>query len=150
MPDAGMLAIARDAERLFAEVVRELPDDGAIVRQIAALFARHTAVAAWFSARASLLGLATAKGRRALDESLRHGQRAERCAVTLIDLAGRLATSKRTGRGHDHLAELRRRLAAVPIPSPQNEPVDDDEDAGVSDEQDAAAGQAAATTGGVS
>lgn len=89
--DADVLQVTRDAERLYNATLRELPHDGVIVRQIVALLARHTALAAYWSARASAAGLGTDEGVKAAAESTRHGQRAERLSITALDVAKDLA-----------------------------------------------------------
>ena len=92
--DAAALAVARDAERLFAATVRELPNDGSTVRQLAALYARHVSLAAWWAARASVAGLGTDEGIAAQAHASTHGVRGERLAVTMLDVATKLAATK--------------------------------------------------------
>lgn len=86
------LAVARDADRLFLDTLRELPSTGSTVRHLAALHARHAALAAFWSARASEAGLGTDEGTKAEEQATKHGQRQERVAVTMIDVATKLAS----------------------------------------------------------
>lgn len=91
--DADARTVARDAHRVFLSTLRELPTAGALVRQLAALYARHTAMSAFWSARASLAGLGSDEGVAAAAEATKHGQRAERLAVTLLDTAKDMANA---------------------------------------------------------
>jgi hypothetical protein len=85
--DPEALAVARDADRLFLATLRELPGDGPTVRQLAALYARHVALASFWSARASAAGLGTDEGVTAQEHATKHGLRVERLAVTMLDVA---------------------------------------------------------------
>lgn len=89
-PEAAA-AVARDSWRLFSATMRELPSDGAQVRQLAALGARHAALSAFFTARAATAGLDTDEGVRFGAIASQHGQRAERLAVTTLDIATKMA-----------------------------------------------------------
>jgi hypothetical protein len=93
--DETSLAVARDAARLFAGVMREMPHDNASVRQMVALQARHTALASFFTALAAARGLDTPEGLAADERAIKHGQRAERLAVTALDLANKYAATSR-------------------------------------------------------
>ena len=86
--------VARAAFRLYCALLRELPSDGPSVRSLAALQARHAALAAHFTDRADELGFETEKGAAALDLATKHGQRAERLAVTALDVATRLRAAR--------------------------------------------------------
>lgn len=86
--------VADDAWRVYAQSLRELPSDGAIVRGLAASRARHVALEGFWSARAVSLGLSGDDGLAAQEVATRHGQRAERLAVTLLDVASRLAKTR--------------------------------------------------------
>lgn len=97
-PEAAA-AVARDSWRLFTATMRELPADGAQVRQLAALGARHAALASYFTARSADVGLDTDEGIRFGAIASQHGQRAERLAVTTLDIATKTAT--KTGAGAD-------------------------------------------------
>lgn len=79
--------LAREAFRLYLAVLRGLPSDGPTVRMLAALQARHAVLAAHFTDRAAELGLETPAGAAALEQATKHGQRAERLAVTTLDIA---------------------------------------------------------------
>ncbi len=82
--------VAREAFRLYLAVLRDMPSDGASVRMLVALQARHAAIAAFFTDRAAFLGLDGPEGTAALDIAAKHGQRAERLAVTSLDVSTRL------------------------------------------------------------
>jgi hypothetical protein len=88
--------VARAAFRLYCALLRELPSDGPSVRSLAALQARHAALAAHFTDRADELGFETEKGAAALELATKHGQRAERLAVTALDVATKLRAAKPT------------------------------------------------------
>lgn len=94
-PTASSNAVIRDARKLFAACLRDMPSDGANVRQLVALQARHGALAAYYAARAAELGLDTVDGAIADDRAMKHGQRAERLAVTSLDIATKLAAAKK-------------------------------------------------------
>jgi hypothetical protein len=85
--------VARDGLRLFYGALRELPSDGAVVRTLAGLYGRHAACSAYFSAKADEAGLGTPDGVAWADAALRHGQRAERLSVTMLDVATALAAA---------------------------------------------------------
>lgn len=89
--DAAVAAVARDAARVLGVVLRDMPSDGPTVRNLAALLARHSAIAAYFNCKADELGLDTPEGAKALDVALKHGARAERLTVTCLDVATALA-----------------------------------------------------------
>lgn len=86
--------VARAAFRLYLALLRELPSDGPSVRMLAAMQAREAALAAHFTDRAGELGFETDKGAAALDLATKHGQRAERLAVTTLDVATKLRAAK--------------------------------------------------------
>lgn len=87
----GAAQVARDSWRLFTAAIRELPSDGAQVRQLAALAARHAAMSAFFTARAAERGLDTPDGIAFGNLASHHGQRAERLTVTTLDVATKMA-----------------------------------------------------------
>lgn len=103
-PEAAA-AVARDSWRLFTATMRDLPSDGAQVRQLAALGARHAALSAFFTARAADVGLDSEQGIAFGQLASHHGQRAERLAVTTLDLATKYAS--KTGAGADIEGSLR-------------------------------------------
>lgn len=87
-------AVADDAWRLFSATLRELPNDGPTVRGLAASRARHAALESFWSAQAIAAGLATQAGIAAQDIATKHGQRAERLAVTMLDVSVRLKNTR--------------------------------------------------------
>jgi hypothetical protein len=84
-------AVGADATRVYLAVLRSMPSDAAPVRSLVALHARHIAVAAYFTDRAAAVGLDTEQGLAFLQVASNHGQRAERTAVTALDVATKLA-----------------------------------------------------------
>ena len=68
-----------------------MPSDGSTVRGLLALRARHEALAGFWHAKAGELGLTSDAGIAAADQALKHGTRAERLAVTALDVATKLA-----------------------------------------------------------
>ncbi len=81
------LIVSRDARRVFGHVLAALPSDAAPVRALLAIYARHTALHAFYTLRAEALGLDTAEGLKLLEVADRQSQRAERVLVTCHDLA---------------------------------------------------------------
>jgi hypothetical protein len=81
------LIVARDARRVFGHVLASLPSDAAPVRALLSIYARHTALHAYFTLRAEAEGLDTPKGLELLAVADRQSQRAERVLVTCHDLA---------------------------------------------------------------
>lgn len=109
--DPEAVAVQRDTVKLFRAIVRELPSDGATVRQLAALQARHTALSAFYGAKAAELGLGSEAGVQAAEQSTKHGQRAERLAVTCLDVATKMAAAAPAVL--TPAEEVRRRLAGA-------------------------------------
>lgn len=97
--DADARTVARDAARIFADTLRELPNDGPTVRQHVALYARHVALSAFWSTRSSAVGLATPEGIEAADRAIKHDTRAERLATTMLAAAKSLASKPGEGGG---------------------------------------------------
>lgn len=87
--------VAEEAWKVLCGLLRELPHRGPTVRQLATLQARHVALAAYFGARAVELGLDSPAGEAADERATKHGQRAERLAVTALDVATRMAAADR-------------------------------------------------------
>jgi hypothetical protein len=95
-------SVAREAFRLYLAVMRELPSDGATARMLAALQARHAALAAHYTNQAAEAGLDTEAGKELLELASKHGQRAERLAVTCLDVATKHAIAKKHKPGNVH------------------------------------------------
>lgn len=87
--EAGELG--REAAILFRAFLGDLPCDCHSVRSLVVQRARAAVLTARFARHASEQGLDTEAGRAALAESLRWDQRAERLAVTSMDISTRLA-----------------------------------------------------------
>lgn len=79
--------VAKDAARVFGHVLRALPSDAAPVRALLAIYARHQALHAFYTVRATEAGLDTPEGLKLLEVADRQSQRAERVLVTVHDLA---------------------------------------------------------------
>jgi hypothetical protein len=109
--DRDVSLVAHDAMRLHNGAIRDLPSDGPIVRSLAALYGRHAAVAGYANRQADGAGLDSEAGRMWLDVALRHGVRAERLVVTMIDVATRLANASPPA---IDLTAARRRLLDAP------------------------------------
>ena len=84
-------AVLEDAWRIFTATLRELPNDGPTVRGLALRKARHEALEGFWTAKAAALGLTSPEALQAEDRATKHGQRAERVAVTMLDIATALA-----------------------------------------------------------
>lgn len=92
--DEEVLIVARDAERAFRGTMRDLPSDGATVRSLAALYSRHVALAAYYTRKAENAGLDSPEGLDWTARATGQGQRAERIAVTALDVATKLAAAQ--------------------------------------------------------
>jgi hypothetical protein len=96
--DGEATVIAKDAWRVYLAVLREMPHTGALVRTNVARHAREFSVAAFYDAKATEEGLATDRGMLLADKAASHGARAERHAVTALDIATKLSNSRRKRR----------------------------------------------------
>lgn len=83
--------LGRRAHRLFRAFLADMPVDCANVRSLVAQRARAAALADAYALRGAELGLDTTEGGKALSEALKWDQRAERLAVTALDVATKLA-----------------------------------------------------------
>lgn len=93
--DAIATVVAEDAFKIFAATIREMPSDGVLVRGLVAQKARHDALAAFWTAKSVDAGISTPEGIAAADHATKHGTRAERLAVTALDVATKLAKQPR-------------------------------------------------------
>ena len=87
--------IGREALRLYAGLLRALPSDGPGVRQLVASQARHATLAAFYSAEAAKVGLATDEGLKLAEAARSHDTTAQRLGVTAYDRAVREAAAKK-------------------------------------------------------
>lgn len=87
--------LANDSGTLYRATLATMPCEGPLTNPIAAEHARTAVLSAHFAGAAIAAGVTTAKGRQLLELSLKLGQRAERTAVTLLDLTTRLAEAER-------------------------------------------------------
>ena len=83
--------LAREAWQLYQSMLRELPCDCASVRQLVAARARAAVLSARYALLAAERGYETDDGTAALEMSTKLCQRAERLAVTSLDISTRLA-----------------------------------------------------------
>lgn len=118
---AEQAKLAGDSGSLYRATLSTLPYQGPLTNPIAADNARSAVLSAHLASAALAAGVTTAKGRQLLELSLKLGQRAERTAVTLLDLTTRLAEAERKRN---------------PQPFPWLDAAEDDED---EDERDGAA-----------
>lgn len=87
--EAGELG--NEAAVLFRAFMADLPCDAASVRQLVAARARAAVLSARYSRVAAQSGLDTPEGSQAASEALKWDARAERLAVTSMDVSVRLA-----------------------------------------------------------
>lgn len=100
--------LANEAQYLFRCLMRDMPVDGAGVSALVASRARATVLAAWFAAESARVGMTSDRGMKLLDTSMKLDARAERLAVTAIELAGRQHKAKKQDAvGLAGLGELR-------------------------------------------
>ncbi len=66
------------------------------MRALVAQRARHEALAGFWTQAAAAAGLTTKAGLAAAEQSMKHGQRAERVAVTALDIAIKFAAARKT------------------------------------------------------
>jgi hypothetical protein len=95
--NAETAQLYRDVALLFAGLLRSLPSDAPAVQDLVSRQARASAFSARFAASAVELGLDTDAGRKALEMSLKLDARAERLAISALDVAERMAKPKRGG-----------------------------------------------------
>jgi len=99
-------SVHREALRVYRSALRGLSVSSELVRRSAARVARHCALESFYASKAIDAGLDTEQGQRLDQRASYHGERAERCTVTLLDVAGALA---RPGRKGSRLDALRAR-----------------------------------------
>lgn len=114
--EAGELG--REAWVLYTAFLRELPTDCASVRQLVAARARAAVLSARYARRAAELGLDTPEGAEAIQRATSLDQRAERLAVTSLDIATRLAASSR----RSQVIDLGRVIAEAAKPRDRSAP----------------------------
>jgi hypothetical protein len=93
--------VADDAFRLFCATLSELPNDGATVRTLVASKARHDALAAFWALKAGEYDLTSEESIKAQEQATKHAARAERLAVTALDVSQRIAILKAKTRKTD-------------------------------------------------
>jgi hypothetical protein len=95
VPTAEQAKLAGDSGTLYRATLAVLPCESPLTNPIAAEHARSAVLSTHFAAAALEAGVTTVKGKRLLEMSLKLGQRAERTAVSLLDLTTRLAEAER-------------------------------------------------------
>jgi hypothetical protein len=100
--------LARDAWQLYQGMLRELSCDCASVRQLVAARARAAVLSARYALLAAERGYDTPGGADALEMSIKLDQRAERLAVTSLDLSTKLAVVARKRKPADVHADVLR------------------------------------------
>ena len=114
--------LARRAHRYFRSFLRDLPIDSATTRSLTAQRARAAALADFYGLEAARLELTSSEALKAAEQAAKWCQRAERLAVTTLDIAQRLAVAARDHGGDDLAArrrefqrQLAERQAAAPV-----------------------------------
>jgi hypothetical protein len=102
--EAGELA--RRAVRLYRAFLRDLPCVCASVRSTVAQRARAATLADAYARRGMELGIDNPLGAQCLAEALKWDQRAERLAVTALDLSNKLVAVARARKPDDVHAEI--------------------------------------------
>jgi hypothetical protein len=99
-PDTTQVkTIAEDAWAMYVEVMREVADDGVLVRTRVAEMCRHQALETFWTHEAAKAGMLTPDGLRFADRAMKHGARAERLGVVAVELATKLAAGRRAKAG---------------------------------------------------
>jgi len=98
--------LAREAWQLYQSLLSELPCDSPGVRQLVAARARAAVLSARYALLAAERGYGTEDGDAALELSTKLCQRAERLAVTSLDLSTKLAVVARRRKPADIHAEI--------------------------------------------
>ena len=114
--------LAREAYALYRALIQELPCDSPGVRQLVAARARAAVLSARYALLAAERGYETLEGVAALEMSTRLCQRAERLAISSLDVSTKLAVAARKRPQASAVEqEYQRMLAAAVVPSAQTE-----------------------------
>lgn len=97
--------LGRTAYRLYRAFLADLPTDCASVRSLVAQRARAVALADAYARRAAELGLESTNGMAAASEALKWDARAERLAVTSLDVSSKLAATRKPIDAHATVLE---------------------------------------------
>lgn len=89
--DKTISEIQSASQSLYSSLMRSMPCQAVQVRSLVALQARHTALCAYWTEYAVRVGLDSEDGIAALERASKDGARAERLAVTSLDVATKLA-----------------------------------------------------------
>jgi hypothetical protein len=104
--DPAVGELVRQAAKMNAALLRDLPDDGPQVRPLVAAQARHAILATHYSNLAASAGLVTPAGIALSDKAGFHDGLSARLSTTAFDRAVKMAAT----RPRDPMAELNRRL----------------------------------------
>jgi len=110
--DKSIAEIQSASLSLYSSLMRSLPCQAVPVRSLVALQARHTALCAYWTEWAVNVGLDSEQGIAALERASKDGARAERLAVTSLDIATRLAKAA-PRRGPTTIEIINRQAAAM-------------------------------------
>jgi len=91
--DPAIGALVRQAVKMYAAILREMPSDGPQVRQLVAAQARHAVLATHYSNLAAKVGLDTASGMSFADAARNHDTTAQRLSTTAFDRAVKVAAA---------------------------------------------------------
>jgi hypothetical protein len=105
--DPATAELVRNATRLYLAILRDLPSDGAAVRQLIASQARHAVLATHYANAAAKAGLASDEGLALAEAARSHDTTAQRLSVTAYDRSVREAQARRDNEPDD--IEHRRR-----------------------------------------
>jgi hypothetical protein len=83
--------LVKEALKMYASILRDLPDTGPQVRPLVAAQARHTVLATHYANLAVKAGLDTAAGMALADAARAHDTTAQRLSTTAFDRAVRMA-----------------------------------------------------------
>ncbi len=120
----------RETLSLFRSHLAELPDDGSRIQSLVSRQARWEVIGARVATRALEVGIETPEGQRLLDTAMKLDARAERLAVTALDLAERAAADTPRGPAVDPILVRAAEIYAEqkllsPMPTPASPPEDD-------------------------
>jgi len=92
--DPAVGDLVRQAVKMYAAILREMPSDGPQVRQLVAAQARHAVLGTHYSNLAAKAGLDTSAGMAFADAARNHDTTAQRLSTTAFDRAVKVAAVK--------------------------------------------------------
>lgn len=93
--DPTAVMLVRRANSIYTSTLRTLPSDDPMTRSLTSLFAWEATMAAHCAARAWEVGIDSPAGMKLQEQATKHGQRAERLTVTILDVSSKLASTAR-------------------------------------------------------